>query len=454
MKTEQLLLEKDNAINELLIFTNRDYYDRIQEKSTAKRKYHLYEYLNEISFDSEVSESLSDYYRSNYPMMFAIMDRQYWVYKNYSTFDKEYVLQKILHNHIHFIEKIKPDFILFSEVPHEIVSYALYLLARYYNIKTVMLHSLPFIPNATLSVCSIHLINEIKTQIESNKTNTREVSRNIDLDKYKSNNYKDLVRKSFKVKMDEGIDSLLTKKALKNKYKLKNNLILELYKKIILKNWHKKIRKTYHALSSDYNLSQINYIYFPLHYQPEQTTLPLGFKWANQLSLIKRLVYYLPKDWKLLIKENPFQYKKRVPSNMYFRSAFFYEELRKIEKVKIVSLNTPQLDLIDFSKFIVTINGTTGWEAINRGKHVVCFGPSILGLFDGVTNLVNVESMSIYIQTRKYLEEIKFEKNREILEKIKAISLETPKTEFNYYYDSIKHYEYGEKHYALYKRYI
>jgi hypothetical protein len=109
------------------------------------------------------------------------------------------------------------------------------------------------------------------------------------------------------------------------------------------------------------------YIYFPLHLQPEQTTDIYGGKYVDQILAIEELARILPEGTVIYVKENPKQ-------TLYMRDPSFFERLIDIPSVRYLSVEVSTFELIKRSKGVATICGTAGWEAIQMGKPVICFG--------------------------------------------------------------------------------
>ena len=113
------------------------------------------------------------------------------------------------------------------------------------------------------------------------------------------------------------------------------------------------------------------YAYFPLHYQPEASTMgSCDLVFEDQLFALESIARRLPDDIYLVVKEQPFQ-------SSYNRPPLFFERLLQLDNVIVAPKMTSSLELIDNSLFVATINGTAGWEALTRGKPVVCFGYSL-----------------------------------------------------------------------------
>ena len=130
--------------------------------------------------------------------------------------------------------------------------------------------------------------------------------------------------------------------------------------------------------------SDTNYIYVPLSFQPEKTSTPEAGPFSNQFLMIKMLSRFLPKNWKIVIKENPTQLLSYTGHGERGRYAYYYDDLISINNVILAHLDTPQFELIDRSKAVATLTGTSGLEACIRGKPVLIFGNAWYRGCDGV----------------------------------------------------------------------
>jgi len=120
-----------------------------------------------------------------------------------------------------------------------------------------------------------------------------------------------------------------------------------------------------------------DFVYFPLQLQPELTTSALGGKFRDQAYAIERIASILPKGVKIYVKENPKQ-------GAYMRGPLFFHRLKRIEAVKFLPSWANTHELTNASKFVATITGTVGWEAICQGKPVLVFGNAWYRNFEGV----------------------------------------------------------------------
>lgn len=115
------------------------------------------------------------------------------------------------------------------------------------------------------------------------------------------------------------------------------------------------------------------YVYLALHFQPERTTCPCGGMFSDQRLVVSLLANTLPEGWVLYVKEHPSQFVK-TRYGYLARSPSFYLDIASHKNVRFIKQGTPQFDLIDRSQVVATITGTSGWEALVRGKPAFVFG--------------------------------------------------------------------------------
>ncbi|MDQ2090355.1 capsular polysaccharide export protein, LipB/KpsS family [Marimonas arenosa] len=122
-----------------------------------------------------------------------------------------------------------------------------------------------------------------------------------------------------------------------------------------------------------------NYIYVPLHNQPEMSTSALGGKYRDQALVIETLARNLPEGWQIFVKENPRQ-------GAYARGPMFFHRLERIPSVRILPSNASTHALAANARFVASVTGTVGWEAIRVGRPAMVFGAAWYGSFPGVVH--------------------------------------------------------------------
>lgn len=133
-----------------------------------------------------------------------------------------------------------------------------------------------------------------------------------------------------------------------------------------------RLKALYQGLASPPSLD-VPYVYLPLHYQPEMSTMPTGGYFEDQRVLAGLLSACLPPGWRLYVKEHPVQVAPGG-KGQYSRDFNFYRDLLALPGVSLVPLGQSSFELIDHSRAVATISGQAGWEAVNRGKPALTFG--------------------------------------------------------------------------------
>jgi hypothetical protein len=108
------------------------------------------------------------------------------------------------------------------------------------------------------------------------------------------------------------------------------------------------------------------YVFYPLHFEPEATTLVNGSWFENQAELVRNIARALPAGWLLVVKEHFWMRNQRTLG--------FYRRLARIPNVVLVPFAVPTNRLIMEARALATIVSTAGLEAGLIGKPVVMFG--------------------------------------------------------------------------------
>lgn len=108
------------------------------------------------------------------------------------------------------------------------------------------------------------------------------------------------------------------------------------------------------------------YFLLPLHYQPEAATDVFAIYYCDQLNAAKNIAFSLPFPHKLYVKEHP--------AGVGTRAKKFYEELKKIPNIVLISPDENVENVIKNSSGVVTLTSTLGLEAALAGKPVYVLG--------------------------------------------------------------------------------
>ncbi len=117
---------------------------------------------------------------------------------------------------------------------------------------------------------------------------------------------------------------------------------------------------------SESELQHSDYVFFPLHNEPEVTLLVYSKPYMNQIEVIRNIAYSLPAGMILVVKEHPAARGKRPLS--------FYKKVEGIFNVRFANPTMDARSLITHSKLVAVIAGSVGFEAVFLGKPVLTFG--------------------------------------------------------------------------------
>lgn len=118
------------------------------------------------------------------------------------------------------------------------------------------------------------------------------------------------------------------------------------------------------------------YVFYPLHYQPEATTLVQAPLYVDQLALLQDVAKCLPIGHRLYVKEHA--------SSRGRRPLEFYRGLKAIPSVRLLGPDENAFALIRGAAAVAVITGTVGWEGLLLGKPVVTFGDVFFNLHPSV----------------------------------------------------------------------
>jgi hypothetical protein len=108
------------------------------------------------------------------------------------------------------------------------------------------------------------------------------------------------------------------------------------------------------------------YVLYPIHFQPEASTLVQAPMYLDQVALLRDMAASLPIDHRLYVKEHV--------SNRGRRPLEFYEQIKAIPSVRLLGPDEDTWSLIRGASVIAVITGTVGWEGLIFDKPVVTFG--------------------------------------------------------------------------------
>lgn len=124
------------------------------------------------------------------------------------------------------------------------------------------------------------------------------------------------------------------------------------------------------------------YVYFPLHVQPEMSTMTLAPFYLDQLAVLENLSKSLPINCRLVVKEHP--------SMLGRRSAAYYERIFGLPNVRFVAPLVDSFVITKNAAAVFTITGTAGLEGLIMQKPVIVLGSTYYRFCPLVIDAMNV----------------------------------------------------------------
>ncbi|MEW5767121.1 MAG: hypothetical protein AB1797_05770 [bacterium] len=173
-------------------------------------------------------------------------------------------------------------------------------------------------------------------------------------------------------------------------------------------NFRKEMRRKYLPESE---LSKLDYIYLPLHYEPEASLNAVEPYFANQMYAVELLSRSVPAGVYVLVKEHP--------GAIGNRPSYWMDTIAGFPRVKLIHPFVNSIKIIKKSMATATITGTPGLEAAILGKPVISLGPCYrFNFVDHVyfaNDLISLRKLIKWIDEEK--DSLDFTKNGAILKR-------------------------------------
>ena len=369
---------------------------------------HYQQQINNVDYSGEnIGFFLSDNYLRAKDRCLKMMDRTD-LYGSFSRLDREVIFNKLSIWTLKNLEKSKPDALIMAEAPHSHAQYLIYEICLYLDIPTAKFNTWTPVP--------LMFLQDMKTGTRQKKSYKvpSAVDKNItkELEKYISLISDLAVKDGYEADYMERqrFDSLIV-----NKFKsfIKSGLIIFIkdiyfhmrmfYKKEYLHiNPYKigiygrkkiqRVRKKNLKDACEKNLDKLDlnqeFVYFPLHFEPERTTNPDGGRFHDQILAILELRKLLPSDVCIYVKEHPSQFY-HPDKGSRGRSPLFYNLLKNIKNVKLIDPYENSIKILSHAMFVATVNGTVAIEAALIKKKALVFG---YNWFHGCPNIISWDS--------------------------------------------------------------
>jgi hypothetical protein len=121
------------------------------------------------------------------------------------------------------------------------------------------------------------------------------------------------------------------------------------------------------------------FVFFPLHFRPERSTIPEANYFFDLASAITLLSQSLPTNFWIIVKEHPRQVGDGLIPDLrrtHFSELDLYNRIRRLPRVRFVPTSFPSRQLIERSSLVASCTGSALWEALQVGKPSLSFGNS------------------------------------------------------------------------------
>ena len=346
--------------------------------------------ISDIKYNGEYKEFFnSENYLRAKDRSIKMMDRLD-IYGQFNRIDREVYFHNLLITYLKKIHDSKPDVLITAENPHDYPKYIIYEICEYleipcYKFFNWMLSPLLFLQNIQTGEI-VKKLHSIPNQINKSFKN--------DLDQFivklKNDERYELyymrnqrisskilpsIKNFFKKEIIEIIKDFKHnfKMLIKGIYNPINPFRLNLFTRLFIK----KLRSNNLINSFKNNTEEVNiekdFVYFPLHYEPEKTTNPDGGFFHDQFLAIVELRKLVPDNIQIIVKEHPSQFYTKMNGSKG-RSPLFYKLIKNVKNIKFIDNKFNSLDLIKKSSLVITITGSVALEASILGKKSLAFG--------------------------------------------------------------------------------
>lgn len=150
----------------------------------------------------------------------------------------------------------------------------------------------------------------------------------------------------------------------------------------ILRIWRRSMTKTLIQTVSLDDLPK-KFVFYAMHFQPEQSTLAQGIYYSNQIALIENISKALPLGYTLVVKEHPVGRGRRP--------VWQYKHIAGLPNVELC--DALGKEIIRRSSAVMTITGTVAIEGLALGKPVIVFGKSFYSYCDLIESINSYEQL-------------------------------------------------------------
>lgn len=324
---------------------------------------------------------------------FRMMDRRD-PYGAYHTTDRDMTFYRTCLYAISLLQRWQPDFVQFIDAPHSVIHYLLYEAAGHLGIQTWSFSPWSFAPvislrsgifGEPLKVKQSHRMIDIQPAIDEFLDRFRDENTEFDpfymqrqkrIDR-ENNTFKARVYRSFLKPLKQGRDRLSEQPGQRKEKGLLDNGRIHFLEPLFRQHFVEKRRQALkHRLAEIEDPAATKhekYVFYPLQYEPERTTVPDGMDYYDQCRTLIRLREFVPEDIPILVKEH-YSQLTRALQGYKGRSPQLYNLVQELGNCHLVPVATDARKLIRNSLLTVSITGSAALEAACMGTLGMTYG--------------------------------------------------------------------------------
>jgi len=129
------------------------------------------------------------------------------------------------------------------------------------------------------------------------------------------------------------------------------------------------------------------FIYFPLHQEPERSLLLTAPFYTNELEVITNIVKSLPVSYKLYVKEHPAMRSRE------WRKISYYKQIMELPNVIMIHPSVKPEEIMKKCSLVITISGTASFEAAFYQKPSIVMSDTSFSMLSSVHRLQSIEEL-------------------------------------------------------------
>lgn len=334
------------------------------------------------------------------PDLLAIRDRAFRMmdrrdpYGAYHATDRDMTFYRTCLYAISSLERWQPDFVQFIDAPHSVIHYLLYEVAGHLGIPTWSFSPWSFAPVISLRPgifgepielkhpqhpIDIHsAVDEFLDRFRDEQKEfdpfymqrQRRIDRNTR--SLKARAYRTVIKplKQAKARLSEE-PGHRKEKGLLDESRL--HLLEPLFRQHFVEKRRNALKQRLAEVENQVATKHKEYVFYPLQYEPERTTVPDGMDHYDQCRTLIRLREFVPRHIPILVKEH-YSQLTRALQGYKGRSPQLYNLVEELHNCHLVPVSADPKSLIRNSELTVSITGSAALEAACMGSLGMTFG--------------------------------------------------------------------------------